>query len=137
MKTVTAGVIIQDGRVLIVRRSPGETLAGMWEFPGGKVEIGETLEACLARELHEELGLNVSVGPVLTESVYHYDHGSIRLIAMRTEVRDGTIKLSVHDKFEWVDPRDLRNFSLAPADIPIADHIEKGFKTEDEFPVSE
>jgi 8-oxo-dGTP diphosphatase len=125
LKTVTAAVIVQDGRVLIVRRKPGQKLAGMWEFPGGKVEAGETLESCLARELLEELGLTVSVGPVLAESIYNYDHGSIRLVAMKTTVRDGTISLSVHDRIAWVHPEDLNSFSLAPADIPIADRLQE------------
>ncbi len=133
METVTAAVIVQGGRVLIARRRPGEKLAGMWVFPGGKVERGETLEDCLARELREELGLIVSVGPVLAESIYHYEHGSIRLVAMQTVVRDGTINLSVHDRAEWVYLRDLTSFSLAPADIPIADRLKETFKGDGDF----
>jgi 8-oxo-dGTP diphosphatase len=136
MKTVTAAVIVQGGRVLITRRRPGEKLAGMWEFPGGKVETGETLENCLARELREELGLIVEVGTVLAESIYHYEHGSIRLVAMQAVVCDGTITLSVHDRAEWVHPRDLSSFSLAPADIPIADRLKKTFKADDDFAVT-
>jgi 8-oxo-dGTP diphosphatase len=131
MKTVTAAVIFQGGRVLITRRGPDENLAGLWEFPGGKVEPGETLEDCLARELREELGLVVSVGTVLAESIYHYEHGSIRLVALQTAVCEGTITLSVHDKVEWVHPRDLGSFPLAPADISIAEHLKKIFKADD------
>jgi 8-oxo-dGTP diphosphatase len=128
MKTVTAAVIVRGGRVLIARRGPGEKLAGMWEFPGGKVEPGETLENCLTRELREELGLIVSVGKVLAESIYHYEYGSIRLVAMLTTVRSGTMTLSVHDRVEWVYPRALSNFSLAPADIAIAERLKIIFK---------
>jgi 8-oxo-dGTP diphosphatase len=135
-QTVTAAVIIHEGRVLITRRKPGEKLAGLWEFPGGKVEPGETLEDCLARELREELDLVVSVGTVLAESIYHYEHGSIRLVALQTEVCEGTITLSVHDKAEWVHPRDLCNFSLAPADIAIAVHLEKILTATDDLVVA-
>jgi 8-oxo-dGTP diphosphatase len=136
MKTVTAAVIYQGSRVLITRRGPDENLAGMWEFPGGKVETGETLEDCLARELREELGLVVSVGAILAESIYHYEHGSIRLVAMLTVVRDGMITLSVHDRAEWVHPRDLDSFPLAPADISIAEHLKKIFKADDDLVVA-
>lgn len=120
MKTVTAAIIVKDGYVLATRRASGQSLAGHWEFPGGKVEPGETLAQCLARELKEELGLDVSVGEVIAESEYHYDHGAIRLIALRTEILEGTITLTVHDEAKWVLPTKLEDLQLAPADIPIA-----------------
>jgi 8-oxo-dGTP diphosphatase len=86
--------------------------------------------------LREELGLIVSVGKVLSESVYHYEHGSIRLVAMLTVVRDGMITLSVHDRAEWVHPQDLGSFPLAPADISIAEHLKKIFKADDDLVVA-
>lgn len=125
MKTVTAAVIFKDGYVLATRRGPGQSLAGNWEFPGGKVEPGETLAQCLARELKEELGLDVSVGDVIAESEYQYDHGAIRLIALKTEIVAGTLSLTVHDRAEWVLPSRLEELQLAPADIPIARVLRK------------
>jgi len=120
LKTVTAAIIEKDGQVMIARRKIGEKLAGFWEFPGGKVEPGETLQYCLARELKEELGLETEIGAVLAEADYHYGHGSIRLIAMQARVLAGVPTLTVHDRVEWVDPGALGHYELAPADMQIA-----------------
>ena len=125
IKTVTAAIIWDGGRVLLTRRGPGEKLSGLWEFPGGKVEPTETFEQCLTRELLEELGLEVCVGNVVAESVYTYDHGAIRLVAMETRILKGQLTLSVHDKAEWVPPHALEQFALAPADVPIARAVKK------------
>lgn len=123
MKIVTAAIIVDNGRVMITRRREGEKLAGSWEFPGGKVESGETLQSCLARELKEELGLDAEIGAVLAESDYEYEHGAIRLIALRAHILNGTPALTVHDKLEWVRPEDLLGFPMAAADIPIAKRL--------------
>lgn len=123
MRTVTAAIIREGTRVLLARRGPGEKLAGLWEFPGGKVEDGETLEACLTRELLEELGIRVRVGAIVTESVYEYAHGAIRLIALEAMLLEGTLTLSVHDQAAWVEVASLRQFALAPADLPIAETL--------------
>lgn len=125
MKTVTAAIIYDTGRVLLTRRGPKEKLAGLWEFPGGKVEPEETLEQCLTRELREELGLEVSVGDVVAESVYTYAHGAIRLVAMEAKILRGQLTLTVHDQAEWVLPNMLEQFSLAPADVPIASAVHR------------
>ncbi len=123
MKTVTAAIIIEDERILLARRGPAQQLAGYWEFPGGKVEEGESLEECLKREIHEELGLATDIGDVFAQSEYHYDHGAFRLIAMRAYIISGEIRLHVHDQAEWVPIPDLLNYDLAPADIPIAQKL--------------
>jgi len=121
LKQVTAAVIIKNGKVLLTRRKQGEKLAGFWEFPGGKLEEGETLRSCLERELLEELGIHAKAGPLLAESEYHYDHGAIRLLAFFTEIQGAeNLMLTVHDRAEWVDPDELTNYKLSPADIPIA-----------------
>lgn len=127
MKTVTAAIIYDAGRVLLTRRAPGEKLAGLWEFPGGKVEPDETLEQCLTRELLEELGLEVSVGGVVAESSYTYDHGSIHLVALEATILRGPLTLTVHDQAEWVFPHALDQFPLAPADIAIARAVQELF----------
>jgi len=125
MKIVTAAIIWDAGRVLLTRRGPGEKLSGLWEFPGGKVEPNETLEECLTRELLEELGLEVSVGSVVAESVYSYDHGAIRLVALEATIIKGQLTLTVHDRVEWVLPHALEQYALAPADVPIAYALKK------------
>ena len=91
LQTVTGAILFRGGKLLIARRPTADNLANKWEFPGGKVEAGETPEACLARELDEELGIEVRVGAFLGESVYHYEHGAIRLLAYRTSWKTGRV----------------------------------------------
>jgi len=123
MKTVTAAIIIRNQKVLLTRRGPSEKLAGYWEFPGGKVEDGETLQECLERELLEELGVAAVVGEVMAKSEYHYDHGSFLLVGMYANLLSDDLKLTVHDSAEWVPIKGLLSYQLAPADIPIAEKI--------------
>jgi 8-oxo-dGTP diphosphatase len=123
MQIVTAAIIVQDGSVLLARRGPGDPLAGKWEFPGGKLEDGETPEACLARELHEELGVRASIGELFAESAFDHGSGQLRLLAYRATITTGTPTLSVHSELAWVDPRSLPLFDLLPADVPIAQKL--------------
>ncbi|MCM5570060.1 (deoxy)nucleoside triphosphate pyrophosphohydrolase [Burkholderiaceae bacterium FT117] len=120
MKLVAAAVIEQNGVILLARRAPGQKLAGLWEFPGGKVENGESLEECLRRELAEELQISCSIGNLVAESDYHDSEGAIRLLALRATILSGEISLTVHDEVCWLRPKDLESVPLAPADIPIA-----------------
>lgn len=123
---VTAAIIIENGCVLIARRAPEEKHAGGWEFPGGKVEYGESPEECLKREMYEEFGIETNVNHLLTESVCRYPAGTIRLLAYSTEIKAGDIKLRVHDKIEWVKVNELLDYELLPADIPIAVKLKEG-----------
>jgi 8-oxo-dGTP diphosphatase len=123
MKNVSAAIIRKSNTVLITRRAPGKKLAGFWEFPGGKQEDNETIQQCLERELKEELDLTTNCTRILTESIYEYDRGAINLIAIDTEIIEGQISLSVHDKYEWVALENLLDYQLAPADIPVAKWI--------------
>jgi len=117
MKLVTAAIIINNGKVLIAQRAENQQLAGKWEFPGGKVEPGETPEECLKREIKEELGINIEVNDFFGESTYHYDTGTIKLLAYKSQWIDGECKLSVHSRIKWVKPYELENYDFAPADI--------------------
>ncbi|MBU3915944.1 (deoxy)nucleoside triphosphate pyrophosphohydrolase [bacterium] len=120
---VAAAVIIKDNRVLLTRRKRGEHSEGFWEFPGGKIEKGETPPACLERELFEELGVKSKAHEVIIESKYTYANRSILLIALRAELLDNNISLRVHDKLKWVPAEKLLEYKLSPADIPIAAKI--------------
>ena len=120
MKLVTAAVIRDGENILVVRRAPGEKLAGFWEFPGGKVEQSETLQECLERELFEELNIATKVSDIVAVSKYNYENGSIKLIALEAEILNGELTLSVHDKLQWLPPSEILGLKLAPADIPIA-----------------
>ena len=127
MIRVVAAVLCRSGRILLARRKPGKQMGGMWEFPGGKVEEGETLAACLAREMKEELGLAVLVGPQLMTKRHAYDFGEIELTAMLCRCADeGTLASSDHDLLEWVEPSRLREYALAPADVPVAERLSRG-----------
>lgn len=123
---VTAAIIIHDNRVVVARRAPGEKLAGKWEFPGGKIEPGETPEKCLARELAEEFSIQARVGEFVASSTCHYDHDSIELLAYRVEHIAGDIRLSVHDQLAWVLLSELHQIDFAAADIPLAKAIVGG-----------
>ena len=123
MKKVAGAIIIKDKSVLILRRSPDETFPGFWEFPGGKIEKGETPENCLARELKEELKIESIVKEFFHESIYEYAQGYIQLLTYIVEITKGCIQLTVHDKYEWANKENLLNFELLPADIPVAKKI--------------
>lgn len=126
MKIVTAAVAERDGQFLIARRAPDQKLAGAWEFPGGKVEPGESLQQCLERELLEELGVHSVAGAVLTESLYRYDHGEFLLKAIKVDLLDDQFLLTAHDQIRWLPAEDLLKLDLAPADIPIAEFLRGG-----------
>ena len=119
MKEVTAAIIIDNGKVLIAQRGEKQRLAGKWEFPGGKVESGETLEECLLREIREELGIEIEVDSFFGESIYQYDIGTIRLLAYKARWVAGEFKLTEHSQIKWVGPDELGIFDFAPADIPL------------------
>lgn len=122
---VTAAVIIKDGLVLITERPEGGRHPGAWEFPGGKVEPGETPEECIARELGEELGVTVAVGERLAVFHHSYPDLIIDLLAFRCEVIGGEpsdIGCSAH---AWVAPGELYGYDLLPPDIELARLLER------------
>ena len=117
---VTAAIVLRGSQVLIAKRKAGGPLGGLWEFPGGKVEPGETPEECLARELEEELGVAAEVGRFVTSSQFTYDDREIELLAYEVELGSGPFVLTSHDEVRWVSPAELLDLELAPADVPIA-----------------
>ncbi|MFA5140071.1 MAG: (deoxy)nucleoside triphosphate pyrophosphohydrolase [Elusimicrobiota bacterium] len=116
---VTAAVLEKGGKVLIARRAKGR-MGGFWEFPGGKLRAGESVQECLAREIREELGLIIEVGPEVSRNVHVYEWGAVELIALSARVASGELTLKDHDAVEWVEKGRLLEYALAPADIPIA-----------------
>lgn len=127
MKEVTAAIIIDKSKILIAQRGANEKLAGKWEFPGGKIELGETQQECLKREIREELEVDIEVGNYLGESIYTYPNGEIKLIAYFATILDGEMKLSVHDKVEWITISEIDEYDFAPADIPFVEKLKEVF----------
>jgi len=130
VKDVAAAIIVRDGRVLVGRRAPGQNLAGYWEFPGGKLEPGETVQQCVERELVEELSVASVAGAVMMEHLHRYDGGAINLIAVHVRMIGDAWRLSVHDAVEWIGAARLAGLRLAPADIAIADAVRDQLLTE-------
>jgi len=123
-KDVTAAIWIEAGRVLVARRPVGPPQGGQWEFPGGKVEPDESPEACLQREICEELGVEIIVGAFFAESLYPYANGAIRLLAYRVHrAAPGELRLHVHDELRWVTAAELAAIDFLPADIPLAHRL--------------
>jgi 8-oxo-dGTP diphosphatase len=123
MQNVTAAIIIHDRKILIAKRKANDQQAGKWEFPGGKIRKNETPQQCLAREMREEFGIEVSVGDFFGESIHHYDDQSIQLLAFRAIWKDGNFSLNAHAEFRWVSLNQIQNFDFAPADIPLIEKL--------------
>jgi len=122
---VTAAIIVNDGKVFAARRKPGIHLAGFWEFPGGKLEEGETPEQCLARELQEEFTITTRVGAFVGESVFDYGTKVVRLMAYQVKHISGDFELIDHDEMRWLAFDELDNVEWAPADIPLVEQYKK------------
>jgi 8-oxo-dGTP diphosphatase len=125
MINVTAAIIAKGNKVLIAKRNSIDRLANMWEFPGGKLENGESPEECLKRELYEELGIDTVIGEFLGETIHHYDHISVRLMFYRTQWIDGKITPVVHDNVVFVGIDEIGDYDFAPADIPFVNKIKE------------
>lgn len=116
---VTAALIWREGKVLIAKRKEGTHLAGYWEFPGGKREQGESLEACLEREVLEELGIAVRAGKILTRVDYDYGSKAIRLHVFDCTLLYGDPKAIECQEVQWVAPCELERFVFPPADAEV------------------
>jgi 8-oxo-dGTP diphosphatase len=120
---VTAAVIELDGRILITRRPDGSRHAGFWEFPGGKLEEGESPQEALTRELLEELDLPIKVGQLLDVVYYEYDWGPVLILAylaspLATRIRN--LQVAEH---HWVTRDKLAGYRMLPADAPLVDKL--------------
>jgi 8-oxo-dGTP diphosphatase len=117
LRRVIAALLVRDGKILIAKRNAHDRLANMWEFPGGKVEPGESPEVCLKREIREELQIDITVGDLFGEIFHNNEHGSIRLIAYWATCDGFGITPVVHDAYAWVALDELDNYEFVPADM--------------------
>jgi 8-oxo-dGTP diphosphatase len=120
---VTAALVRRGGRLLAAQRPEGETRGGCWEFPGGKIEVGESPEGCLARELHEELALEVSVRDHYLSVTHDYPDVRVHLHAYLCEVAGGTPTPLEHQRIRWLSPQELPALSWSEADRPIVEKL--------------
>ncbi|MGA2586571.1 MAG: (deoxy)nucleoside triphosphate pyrophosphohydrolase [Candidatus Aminicenantales bacterium] len=119
MPKVTAAVIERDGAVLIARRRKSDLFGNVWEFPGGKIEPGESPEECLRRELMEELGIESAIGACLGSFHYDSEFMDIELLAYQVTILSGELVLNDHDEVRWVCPADLPDYVFAEPDRPL------------------
>ena len=123
MIEVVAALIRDNGKFMICQRPENKSRALLWEFPGGKVEAGETKEAALARECREELDIDLSVGAVFAESTFVYPDISVHLTLLEARIIRGEPKLLEHRDIRWITPEEAHLFEFSPADVPFVEKL--------------
>jgi 8-oxo-dGTP diphosphatase len=120
---VTAAVILDGEKVLITRRPEHKSHAGLWEFPGGKVDPGESPEEALCREMREELDVDIQVTGIFEVAFYRYDWGPVLILAYHCRLLTNDLRDIGVAEHRWVHPRDLSGFSILAADQPIINRL--------------
>jgi 8-oxo-dGTP diphosphatase len=121
---VVGAIVERDGAVFAARRNPDRSAGGLWEFPGGKIEPGESPEKALRRELQEELNVSVSVGPFVDRSLSDVGSVQIELSCYVAEFEgNDPVSSSDHDAMQWVPLTELSSLHWAPGDIPLLDDL--------------
>lgn len=123
---VVGAVIIEDDKILCAQRGATKTLAYKWEFPGGKIEKGETEQEALKREIQEELRCNIEVLDQIEYTIYEYDFGIVHLTTFYCRLTEGEPVLTEHVALKWVNQEELPDLDWAPADIPAMQKIAEG-----------
>lgn len=114
----------QAGEILVCKRGAGGSCAYLWEFPGGKQEPEEAIEACLIRECQEELGIAIDVQGIYGQTVYQYPEQEISLTFINATLKQGVPKLCVHEDLAWLAPSALACYEFCPADKEIVRRLE-------------
>lgn len=122
---VVGAVFLKNGRILAARRSETMSLPGLWEFPGGKIEPGETAEAALLREISEEFNCTIEVKDYLTTTDYEYSFGVVSLTTFFVDLKGTEPEITEHSEIRWLLPSELFEVEWAPADIPAVQLLAK------------
>jgi 8-oxo-dGTP diphosphatase len=117
---VTAALIEREGEILLARRRADQSLPGCWEFPGGKIEAGESPEAALVREIEEELGCSIAVGPIFEVVFFAYEAFDLYMLVYRCAIERGTPSARTVAEVAWFAPAAIPELPLPPADYPLA-----------------
>jgi len=125
MIQVACAVILNNRKLLAVQRSETMNFPFKWEFPGGKIDLGETAEDCLHRELKEELNISVRIESRLSATVYIDANINIKLIPFVVTYKEGKIVLAEHCDAKWITKKEMNRLDWAPADVPIVNTIVK------------
>jgi 8-oxo-dGTP diphosphatase len=125
VSVAACALIDADGRVLLAQRPQGKSMAGLWEFPGGKIEAGETPEQSLIRELEEELGIVVKQACLAPLTFASHSYPDFHLLMPLYVCRrwDGTVIAREGQQLAWVRPNRLRDYPMPPADVPLVAHL--------------
>lgn len=124
---VVAALIRQDNKFMIFQRPVTKTRAFQWEFVGGKVEEGETLEEALIRECREEIGVTVKVGSIFAEVDHEYPDITIHLTLFNAEIADGVVQKIEHNDIKCITPKEIDQYRFCPADDEILEKIKTEF----------
>ena len=123
---VVGAILIKEGRILCAQRGGEKSLPFLWEFPGGKIEQGESPHQALIRELSEELLIEVELEATIFDAVsYEYDFGVVNLTTIIGKLKSGEPVLTEHQEIRWLSPEELFGVEWAPADIPIVKQLSK------------
>jgi len=120
---VVAAVMLKDNKILCTQRNGTKTLPYKWEFPGGKIETGETKEEALHREIGEELHCKIKIHGEIGHAVHEYDFGTVHLTLFECSLHEGEPILTEHEAMKWMKRKDLLTLDWAPADIPLIEQL--------------
>ena len=122
---VVAAAIEKDGKFFCAQRPEGKSLGGFWEFPGGKLEAGESPEQALVREIREELNSEIEIISYINEASYDYDFGTVVMKTYHAKLLSGKLELLEHQNSTWLPPHELKSLNWAPVDRPAVELLTK------------